>query len=71
MSVESEKALCRISDLTDQIRYHRKLYYGSGKTEISDREYDKLEQELKALEEAWPCWDFPDSPSHTVGSENG
>ncbi len=37
-----------IQELENMIKYHKSLYY-AGKPEISDFEYDKIEQELKEL----------------------
>lgn len=65
-----DSVLAQIYRLTAEIRRHRKLYYVDAKPTISDREYDTLEKALAELEEAYPEYDFPDSPSHTVGSSN-
>lgn len=70
MTLDAEAALSQIIVLTKEIKRHRKLYYVDAKPEISDREYDSLEKQLARLEEAYPEYDFPDSPSHTVGSSN-
>ena len=42
----------RISHLRTLIKYHSKRYYENDAPEISDFEYDKLFEELKALESA-------------------
>ena len=39
----------KIKLLEEQIIYHKQLYY-AGKPEISDFEYDKLEEQLKKLD---------------------
>lgn len=60
MAVE-KKISERIADLAEQILKHKKKYY-SGKPEVSDQVYDKLEDELRKL--------FPDHPVlNYVGSE--
>lgn len=59
----------RVEELRRQIRHHDYLYYVEAKPEISDREYDKLMQELKDLEAAHPDLAAPDSPTHRVGGE--
>ena len=41
----------RIDYLRTAIKYHSKRYYENDAPEISDFEYDKLFEELKALEE--------------------
>ncbi len=57
----------RISQLTQQLLYHAKLYYVYDKSEISDYEYDMLSKELKQLEEQYPQYASPDSPTVRVG----
>ena len=54
-------------ELIDQINYHMDLYYNQDKTEISDYEYDRLMQQLKAAEAEHPDWVRPDSPSQKIG----
>ena len=44
----------RIEQLRDEIRQHDYLYYVLNQSKISDRQYDELFAELKALEEANP-----------------
>lgn len=36
------------------LNYHSQLYYVEDRNEISDYEYDMLQQELKGLEEQFP-----------------
>ncbi|MGL6226435.1 MAG: NAD-dependent DNA ligase LigA [Thermoguttaceae bacterium] len=58
----------RIDKLREEIRRHDLLYYGElANPEISDLEYDRLQQELKRLEEQHPDQITPDSPSQRVG----
>jgi len=57
----------RIDKLTDEINYHNELYYQKHKTEISDREFDLLLEELINLETQFPDLKQPDSPSQRVG----
>ena len=60
----------RIKELRESIRHHDGLYYGQMPLlEISDREYDKLLDELKALESAHPELITPDSPTQRVGGK--
>ena len=40
----------RIAELSAAIRYHRELYYNHSAPEISDADFDKLWDELKAIE---------------------
>src|SRR5262249_31275655 len=57
----------RIADLRKQIDHHNRLYYIDAKPEISDREFDKLLDELKQLEAEHPELLTPDSPTQRVG----
>jgi len=57
----------RIRALREQIRRHNELYYQRAAPEISDFEYDRLFAELKALEEEFPEFDSPESPTQRVG----
>ena len=51
---DKEKAEKRIDELVEQLNYHARLYYVEDRNEISDYEYDMLQQELKKLEEQYP-----------------
>ena len=53
--------------LRNQIEYHMDRYYNQDAPEISDFEYDRLMQQLKAAEAEHPEWADPDSPSQKVG----
>jgi DNA ligase (NAD+) len=57
----------KIEQLRREIRRHDRLYYVEARPEISDREYDRLMEELKKLETAHPELVTPDSPSVRVG----
>ena len=57
----------RIEHLRKLITYHSKRYYENDAPEISDFEYDKMFEELKALEEAHPEYYSPTSPTGRVG----
>ncbi len=59
----------RIKQLRDEIRKHDHLYYVLNRPKISDRQYDKLFAELKALEEASPQFIIPDSPTQRVSEQ--
>ncbi len=53
--------------LRKEIKRHNKKYYELDAPEISDYEYDKLMTRLKELEEAYPEFITPTSPTQTVG----
>jgi DNA ligase (NAD+) len=52
----------RAAKLREQLNRANHLYYVEARPEISDREYDKLMQELIDLETANPELVTPDSP---------
>ena len=64
-----DKAKKRIDELVDLLNYHSRLYYIEDRNEISDYEYDMLQQELKSLEEQYPQFVRSDSPTQRVGGE--
>ena len=57
----------RIEQLRDELRRHEHLYYVRSAPEIGDEEYDRLERELKDLEDRYPDLVTPDSPTQRVG----
>lgn len=59
----------RIAELRDQIRRHDRLYYVEAKSEISDREYDRLYADLKELETQFPDLLTSDSPTQRAGGQ--
>lgn len=67
--MESEKnaAKRRIDELRELLAHHSFLYYVEDAPQISDYEYDKLFYELVALEEKYPEFDSPTSPTKRVG----
>jgi DNA ligase (NAD+) len=65
----SEKEKARASELRHLIDHHNYLYYVDAKPEISDKEFDKLYDELKKLETDNPELITPESPTQRVGGE--
>jgi len=59
----------KIDALRDKIRYHEHRYYVLDDPEISDAEFDKLMDELIALEAKHPELVTPDSPTQRVGGK--
>src|SRR5947209_6329382 len=59
----------RAAELRKVIDHHNYLYYVEARSEISDREFDKLLQELVDLEAAHPDLVTPDSPTQRVGGQ--
>jgi DNA ligase (NAD+) len=58
-----------IDELRDKIRYHEHRYYVLDDPEVSDAEFDRLMQELKALEAEHPELVTADSPTQRVGGK--
>ncbi|HEY0654882.1 MAG TPA: NAD-dependent DNA ligase LigA [Chryseosolibacter sp.] len=56
-----------IAALTEQVNYHTHLYYQQNKSEISDFEFDQLLEKLVKLENEFPQFRQPDSPTQRVG----
>jgi DNA ligase (NAD+) len=64
-SVQAEK---RIAELRSLIEGHNHRYYVLDEPSIPDAEYDRLLRELQQLEQAYPQFLSPDSPSQRVGA---
>lgn len=54
-------------ELVKKLNHFAELYYSKDEPEISDYEYDNLNNRLKQLEKEHPDWVVPDSPSVRVG----
>lgn len=63
----AEQAKKEIAALTKKINHHNDLYYQQHRTEISDREFDLMLEELIKLEEGFPQLKSPESPTQRVG----
>lgn len=59
----------RIEKLRAELHEHRYRYYTLDEPTISDADYDALIQQLQKLEEEYPEYDDPNSPTRTVGGE--
>lgn len=65
--MDKETAKTRIAELSEQLEKYSYSYYVLDDPEISDYEFDMLMQELKALEEQFPEFISPASPTQRVG----
>ena len=65
--MNKQKAKARIEELRGIIEYHNKRYYDDDNPEISDFEYDMLNNELKNLEKEFPEFITSDSNTQKVG----
>ena len=67
--MDKTKAKKEISKLRSLIEQHDRAYFEENKPEISDREYDHLYSELRALEKKFPEFVTPDSPTQRVSEK--
>ncbi|MEN2992661.1 MAG: NAD-dependent DNA ligase LigA [Bacteroidia bacterium] len=67
MALTSAEAAQRIAELVAQLNLYDYHYYVLAQPLVPDSEYDRLYQELKALEAAYPELRRPDSPTQRVG----
>ncbi|GAH75988.1 unnamed protein product, partial [marine sediment metagenome] len=58
----------KLEQLRAEINHHNYRYHVLDSPEISDAEYDELMRELKQLEEQYPQFLTPDSPTQRVGA---
>lgn len=63
----SAQAQKEIIALTEKVNYHTHLYYQQNRSEISDFEFDQLLEKLVKLENDFPQFRQPDSPTQRVG----
>lgn len=64
-----ETAKKRIEELRKEIEYHTHLYYDLDAPVLSDYEFDQMTQELRKLEQQYPEFLTPDSPTQKVGGK--
>jgi DNA ligase (NAD+) len=69
MTVDETQAAKRVAQLRREIEEHNRHYYEEAAPTISDRDYDRLYQELVALEARFPQLASPDSPTQQVGDK--
>ncbi|MEN3047022.1 MAG: NAD-dependent DNA ligase LigA [Candidatus Hydrothermales bacterium] len=67
--MNKEEIKKRIEFLRKEINYHNYRYYVLNDPVISDEEYDRLFRELLELEEKFPEFISPDSPTRRVGEK--
>ena len=69
MTADETQAAKRVTQLRHKIEEHDRRYYQEAAPIISDREYDRLYQELLDLETKFPQLVSPDSPTQRVGGK--
>jgi DNA ligase (NAD+) len=66
--MQKEQAKHRIEKLREEIDRHRHAYYVLDMPTLSDEVYDSLFEELETLEEQYPEYASPQSPTQRVGA---
>jgi DNA ligase (NAD+) len=69
--VDEEAVKEEIETLRKEIEHHTYLYYVQDAPEISDAAFDSLMRKLRSLEEAYPQFVDPSSPTQRVGGYVG
>jgi len=64
-----DNVIKKIEELREKIRYHNYRYYVLDDLTIADTEYDQLMRDLIELEEKYPQYITPSSPTQRVGIE--
>lgn len=67
--MDKNQAKQRIEELKALLWENSRRYYVDNAPTMSDYDYDQLMKELEALEEAYPEFRTPDSPTQKVGSD--
>lgn len=66
--MDDEACRLRIEELRSLLQQANQAYYQNDAPILSDAEYDRLLRELGQLEERYPQWRRPDSPTQRVGA---
>jgi DNA ligase (NAD+) len=67
-ALDTKQAKRELARLAKEIARHDRRYYQQDDPEVSDAEYDALRQRNAALEDRFPAFVRPDSPSKRVGA---
>ncbi|MEN8282854.1 NAD-dependent DNA ligase LigA [Acinetobacter gerneri] len=67
--MEKSKVVAQMRQLIQLLAKHNHAYYVMDEPSIEDSEYDQLFHQLKALEQKYPEWVQPDSPTNKVGGK--
>lgn len=67
LDLDANKIKAEIEHLRAEINRHNELYYQKNAPEISDYEFDRLLERLKKLEDEYPQFITPDSPTQRIG----
>ncbi|NCC64770.1 MAG: DNA ligase (NAD(+)) LigA, partial [Spirochaetia bacterium] len=69
MSIQSNQPYELVRSLIERLYRYQKAYYIQNQPQVSDLEYDRLFDQLLALEKEYPSLRFADSPTNRVGSD--
>lgn len=69
MDINLKSIKKKIDELREKIEYHNYRYYVLDDPEISDAEYDELFRKLLELENKYPQFKTPTSPTQKIGGE--
>ncbi|MBU8568399.1 NAD-dependent DNA ligase LigA [Virgibacillus pantothenticus] len=67
--MDKQQAQTKIKQLTEALNQYNYEYHVLDKPSVEDAIYDQKMQELRKLEEAYPEFKYPDSPTQRVGGE--
>lgn len=67
--MDKQEAKKRTEELTHELHRHNHSYYVLDNPQISDYEFDQLLKELEKLEQQYPEFASPDSPTQRVGGQ--
>jgi DNA ligase (NAD+) len=67
--MDSAQAAIKLEALKRQLHLYAHQYYVLDDPQVPDAEYDRLFQELQAIEATHPEWVTPDSPTQRVGGK--
>jgi len=69
VSEDGSPVQLRIAQLRESLEAANTAYYQEDAPTLSDTEYDEMMRELQALENAYPRWQSPESPTQRVGAK--
>lgn len=67
--MDKNEAKKEIERLSNEINHHNYLYYVQSEPEISDYDFDMMLSKLQELEEKFPEFAYPNSPTKRVGGD--
>ena len=65
--MDEKQIKAEIIDLTQKIHRYNYAFFQQGKSLVSDHDFDQLMERLRALEQAYPQYKQPNSPTTRIG----